>query len=327
MAIHNPKPAVSARWLFTAVCVSLLAAAFFAWTTLCLLFWQGSWQLLYHPVSAVARTPASIGLPYDPVGFASTEAGEPRLKGWRVPAASDGRYGRYTVLLLHGKDGNLGDTLDALAALHKVGVNVLAFDYRGYGQSQFQHPSEARWREDAEWALQYLTGTRQVAANTILLDGEDLGANLALEIAAQHPELGGVVLESPLESPLDAIFNDPRARLVPARLLVGDHFDANAPASALRIPSLWLFQLSSRERAAPPEKPQAFQKVRSSKMLVWLASSPDAGNEKANSLARWLDDLGSTQKCNFIDAVLRNPTFRRKAAKRKAKTLENGPPC
>jgi pimeloyl-ACP methyl ester carboxylesterase len=251
--------------------------------------------LLYHPVSAVARTPASIGLPYDPVGFATTEAGEPRLKGWRVPAASDGRYGRYTVLLLHGKDGNLGDTLDALAALHKVGLNVLAFDYRGYGQSQFQHPSEARWREDAEWALQYLTGTRQVAANTILLDGEDLGANLALEIAAQHPELGGVVLESPLESPLDAIFNDPRARLVPARLLVGDRFDANAPASALRIPSLWLFQLSSRERAAPPERPQAFQKVRSSKMLVWLASSPDAGNEKANSLARWLDDLGSTQ--------------------------------
>ena len=64
-----------------------------------------------------------------------------------------------------------------------AGLNVFAFDYRGYGQSHFAHPSETRWREDAESALSYLTGTRHIPANAIILVGKDLGANLALEVA------------------------------------------------------------------------------------------------------------------------------------------------
>ncbi len=115
----------------------------------------------------------------------------PRLKGWWIPAATDAKFARLTVLYLHGQDGNMGDTVDALARLHAAGVNVLAFDYRGYGQSQFVRPSEAHWRQDAEWAIEYLTGTRHVAPGTIVLDGTGLGANLALEEAAAHPELAG----------------------------------------------------------------------------------------------------------------------------------------
>ena len=73
----------------------------------------------------------------------------------------------------------------------------MIFDYRGYGQSLFSHPSEARWRQDAEWALEYLTATRHVPAGAIVVDGSALGANLALEIAAAHPQLAGAVLQSP----------------------------------------------------------------------------------------------------------------------------------
>ena len=75
-------PTVSGRWLVTAASTAVLAAGVCAWLTLCLLFWQGSWQLLYHPTSAVTRTTASLGLAFDPVAFATTNAGEPRLKGW-----------------------------------------------------------------------------------------------------------------------------------------------------------------------------------------------------------------------------------------------------
>ena len=181
-----------------------------------------------------------MGLSFDPVAFAATDAGVARLTGWWIPAAADGKYARYTVLYLHGQTGDMGDSVGELAALHGLGVNVMAFDYRGYGQSQFVHPSEAHWREDADWALGYLTGTRHVAAETIFLDGKELGANLALEVGAAHAELGGVVLESPLASPMSTIFDDPRAGLVPARLLVRDRYDAEKAASGLLIPSLWL---------------------------------------------------------------------------------------
>ena len=293
-APQAPPPTVSARWLLKAASLAILAAGLCAWLTLCLLFWQGSWQLLYHPASTIARTPANLGLPFDPVGFATTEAGETRLKGWWIPASTDARYARFTVLYLHGQDGNLGNAVDDLAALHAIGVNVLAFDYRGYGQSQFAHPSEARWREDAESALQYLTATRHIAPSAILLDGDALGANLALEIGAQHPELAGVVLRQPLTAPVDAIFSDPRASMVPAHLLVRDRFDADSAAAALLIPSLWLIApASSNKISTQTQYPASYNSIAAQKMLVWLVPSPLPDQHLADAYTRWLDDLPS----------------------------------
>lgn len=290
--LTGEPPTVSGRWLVTAASLAIVAAAACAWITLCLLFWQGSWQLLYHPASEVSRTPASVGLAFDPVAFATTEAGVPRLEGWWIPAAPDAPTTRYTVLYLHGQDGNLSNAVNDLAALHAIGLNILAFDYRGYGQSHFAHPSEALLREDADWALNYLTSTRHINASSIILDGRDLGADLALEVAAEHPELAGVVLESPLDSPVDAIFSDPRARLVPARLLVRDRFDATLAATGLRIPSLWLVQEPTLESSAGKiNDPAGYDRVASSKMLVWLTNGPDLEQRRANACSRWLDDL------------------------------------
>ncbi len=290
--VMSSPPTVSGIWLLKAASVALVAAAACAWLTLCLLFWQGSWQLLYHPASAVMRTPASAGLAFDPVAFATTESGEPRLRGWWIPAAAGARYARFTVLYLHGQTGNLGDAVAELAALHDLGLNILAFDFRGYGQSEFAHPSEAHWREDADWALQYLTATRHVAAGAIILDGKDLGANLALEVAAAHPELAGVVLDSPLPSPADVIFADPRALLVPARLLAGDRFSAASAAAALRIPSLWLVAPPDAKKAEDLSSfPAGYRQAAAAKMLVWRTPVPASGQEPAIALARWLDDL------------------------------------
>lgn len=291
MKKKSGPPQVSGRWLLGAVALTVAAAALCGWFALCLLFWQGSWQLLYHPAAVVARTPDSAGLAFDPVGFAATDAGVPRLSGWWIPAAPEAAFSRLTVLYLHGQDGNISNSVDALAQLHRVGVNVLAFDYRGYGQSEFVRPNEARWRMDAEWALKYLSETRHVDRGTIVLDGEGLGANLALEVAAAHPELAGVVLDSPLEDPMAEIFHDARARLVPARLLVRDRYNLNAPATALRIPSLWFERIGQPAKTGSQHEPEACQKVAAHKMLVWLNSSAGAGNQFPDALSRWLDDL------------------------------------
>jgi len=284
-------PRVSGRWLALAATGTVAAAALCAWGALCLLFWQGSWQLLYHPTAAIPRTPASEGLAFEPVAFAVTEEGTPRLKGWWIPAEHGAKFSRLTVLLLHGENGNLGDTTGALARLHAVGVNVFAFDYCGYGQSQFARPSEAHWREDAEWALDYLTATRHIREETIVLDGQDLGANLALEVAAAHPELAGVIVESPAPAPMDAIFQDPRARLVPARLLVRDRYDLDAAAKDIRIPAMWIERNAPAGEDGSKEEPAAYRQIAGRKTLLRLNSSPASGRDFSDALARWLDDL------------------------------------
>jgi len=279
---------VSGRWLLGALAAALVGAALCCWGVLCLLFWQGSWQLLYHPRAAVTRTPASVGLKFEPVSFGPDETGHTRLTGWWIAAEADAGRGDLTVLYLHGERGNLGDTVDAIAELHSIGANVLAFDYRGYGPSQFARPSEQSWREDADAALQYLTGTRQIAANAIVLDGEELGADLAVEVAAAHAELAGVIADEPMRDPANVIYEDARARLVPVRWLVKDRYDMNAAAAGLRVPLLWFAREDASRSGAEPE---AFKRVESRKMLVWIGSRADEKTEFSGAVARWLGDL------------------------------------
>lgn len=278
-------PTVSARWLLTAGLLALLGAVACVGLAFCFMFWQGSWQLLYHPSAAVRRTPASAGLAFDDVAFATTEDGIPQLKGWWIPA---GPTARATAIYLHGADGNVGDSIETLTQLHAAGVNILAFDYRGYGQSKRVHPSEAHWKQDTESALHYLTGTRHIAAASIVLAGSGLGANLALEVAAAHPELAGVVVDEPLDNAASAIFDDPRARLVPAHLLVQDRWDMTAPAIDLRIPSLWFV---ADTHAMHQTLEPTVARISSQKMLVWLRPGGDAATDRGNALTRWFDDL------------------------------------
>jgi len=135
--------------------------------------------------------------------------------------------------------------------------------------------------------------------------GTGLGANFALEVAARHPDLAGVVLEDPLEKPTDAIFRDPRSRLVPAHWLVRDRFDPYASAASLRIRSLWFVHLTAHSGAAPlPAKPEAFQNVTARKMLVWLPATGDDGSDYLNALSRWLDDLQAPNPTSpVVDSV------------------------
>jgi len=285
---HVKPPVVSGRWLLAALSATIAAAAICCWLALCLLFWQGSWQLLYHPTAGGARTPASAGLAFSRVAFATTDIGIPRLKGWWIPAAPGAARARFTVIYLHGQDGNMGDTVDVLARLHGADVNVLAFDYRGYGDSQNARPSEAHWRQDAEWAIEYLVGTRHIDSGSIVLDGAGLGANLALEVGAEHPELAGVVVDSPLQDAAGTIFNDARAQMVPARLLVRDRYDLDAAAAALRVPLLWF---EHADATGATKDPEAYTRDTARKMIVWLNPAGDKYKQTEDALGRWLDGL------------------------------------
>jgi uncharacterized protein len=281
---QTAPPTVSGRWLLTSLVIVLVVAILCAWGTLCILFWQGSWQLLYHPTAAITKTPASLNLPFESIGFAANTAGEPQLRGWWIPAASPSPF---TAVYLHAETGNLSDALPALVPLHEAALNIFAFDYRGYGQSHFEHPSERRWREDAESALQYLSGTRHIAPASIILIGRDLGANLALEIAAAHPDLAGVILEQPLDNPTATIFSDARAHLVPAHLLVRDRWETQSAASSLLIPSLWFYWTS-----APAHNSNApYQSVSARKTIVWLTNSPNEHRELNSALSAFIDRL------------------------------------
>jgi fermentation-respiration switch protein FrsA (DUF1100 family) len=183
-------------------------------------------SLLYFPVRAVERTPAE----FRDVGF-GTEDGE-RLHGWWV-AGSRPVVGH--VLLCHGNAGNVGDRVLHAALLAAARLDVLLFDYRGYGQSTGR-ASEPGTYSDARAARRALLEQPGVDPSRVLYLGESLGGAIALALALAHPPTA-LILQSTFTSVRDL------ARLhypfVPAAL-VPDAYPSLARIAGLRAPLLVL---------------------------------------------------------------------------------------
>ena len=233
-------------WLLKAGAITVLAAIFCAWLTLCGLFYQGQWQLVLHPSAIVDKTPATLGLPFDPISFAVNDSGTPQLTGWYLPAGPGARFSKTTILFLHDGAGSLADTLPQLQQLHALGLNIFAFDYRGYGLSVHSHLSNAHLSADAESAYQYLAETKKLNPKQIIPFGDGIGASLALEIAQNHPRTPAIIAENPVPDLLQKAKTDPRSHLVPVGLLYNNPFDLSA-LSTLPTPKLLI---------APPNSPR-----------------------------------------------------------------------
>jgi uncharacterized protein len=226
---------VDPRWLLKAGAVSILVALLLAYLTLCWLFYQGQWQFALHPSRIVAQTPAALGLKFEPIRFGVDATGTPQLSGWFIPSDSPQAM---TALILHSGDGSISDALPSAQLLNTAHLNVLLFDYRGYGASGGQHPTEQLMQADADSALAYLTGTRGISLDRIIPFGQGIGASLATRLCAEHREFPALVLESP-NGDIDAsVAHDPRSKLVPTSLLLHEHFPLAEPLSTLATPKL-----------------------------------------------------------------------------------------
>jgi fermentation-respiration switch protein FrsA (DUF1100 family) len=149
--------------------------------------------LVYHPSPWIEKDWGRLsGLPLEDVWFEAADG--TRLFGWYVQAA--GSPG--ALLWCHGNAGNIIHRLENLASLYRIGLSVFLFDYRGYGRSAGS-PSEPGLYQDALAAYDYLTRTKQVPSERIVLFGRSLGAAVAGLVASQR-QAAGLILESAFPS-------------------------------------------------------------------------------------------------------------------------------
>lgn len=171
----------------------LYAVIAYALLLVLLYFYQPRMVFLPHVAGrAIVATPADQGMAFDDLHL-STADGE-RLHAWWVPAPAD----RGTVLFSHGNAGNISHRLDSIGIFHRLGFNVLIYDYRGFGQSSGQ-PSEEGTYRDAEAAWRYLVDQRGEAPGRIALFGRSLGGAVSAQLAAEQSP-GAVILESTFTS-------------------------------------------------------------------------------------------------------------------------------
>lgn len=238
---------IEPRWIVKALALVLAVALLCAWGTLCLLWYQGQWQLVLHPSRTVAATPASFHLNFTELHFADDVAGIPQLHGWLIPSDTASAH---TALILHGADGSLSDALPRALTLHNAHLNILLFDYRGYGRSTGQHPTQATMQQDAESALNFLIATRHIPPQNIVLYGQGIGASLAVQLAAEHHEIPAIILDAPDGDLTERVLHDAHSFLVPVRLLFHETFPLAEPLHTLTTPKLLITYNAARQPAA-----------------------------------------------------------------------------
>ena len=135
-----------------------------------------------------------------------------RIHAWWWPAKNPNAP---AVLYLHGTRWSLTGQVFRLEQLRDFGFSVLAIDYRGFGKSDGDVPSERTVYEDAHAAWDWLVARQPDPARRFIY-GHSLGGAVAVDLAASLSEQGAPSTSAPAggettESPVQ-----PVTRRVPA---------------------------------------------------------------------------------------------------------------
>lgn len=176
---------------------------------------------------------------------------EQNIHAWWWPAQ---RADAPAILYLHGVRWNLTGQLFRIEQLHALGFSVLAIDYRGFGQSLGEPPSETSVYEDARIAWEQLQKL-QPDAGKRLIYGHSLGGAVAVELAAQLGQQAvrdgtpiparGLIVESSFTS-LAAIAAELGNTSLPVRWLLSQKFDSLDKIAHIGMPLLIVHGLDDR---------------------------------------------------------------------------------
>lgn len=199
-------------------------------------------RLVYQPGARAVDPPdASLALHERPVSFKAADS--TTLSAWIIPAdraTSDAPW----VLISHGNYGNIGygGRPQFYAWFRDLGVNLFAYDYRGFGASEGS-PSESGMYADAAAAYRYVTDSLHVPPSRIVLFGHSLGTGVTIELA-RHVSAAGLIVEDAYTSVADR--GQEVFPVLPIRLIARSRFASIDKVGALRLPKLFLHARNDR---------------------------------------------------------------------------------
>jgi fermentation-respiration switch protein FrsA (DUF1100 family) len=141
----------------------------------------------------LAAPPRETELPIERVEVLTRDS--VTLVGWAIPGERRPSVDSTTwILICKGNKGNIAAAprLQHYTGLRQLGLNILAFDYRGFGESTGKPTEEGLYR-DVDAAYRYLREVRGVPASRIILFGYSLGSGVAVDLAARVPAAGLIV--------------------------------------------------------------------------------------------------------------------------------------
>lgn len=166
-----------------------------------------------------------------------THANNEKIGGWHLQVGK--QRGERLVILFHGNASHRARRLPWYDLFHTIDVDVLAMDYRGYGDSDGK-PSEKALTEDALATWLHATKTLGYRPDQIILAGESLGGGVATKLAStlcqKDERPAGLLLVATFSSMLDAAQN--RFWWLPVRFLLIDRYRSDLEMPHVTCPVL-----------------------------------------------------------------------------------------
>jgi hypothetical protein len=197
-------------------------------------------------------------------GFAAVhiEAGAPkvRVRGLWSPC-KDGTTP--ALLWMHERGSDITDTLSVLGPMQELKFHVLALEYPGYGDADGE-TTEAEVMARAEAAFSWLWSREEVAPRRVFVGGIELGAAVALKLAART-EAAGVIAFATLPDMEDGVSE--KLKGLPVGFLLKDRYSVEPALAGLTAPVLFVH--GSADPLVPGWRIDSIaSKVSSSKVLA-----------------------------------------------------------
>ena len=160
----------------------------------------------------------------------------PKIHAWWWP---DDDPAAPVVFYLHGARWNLTGNLNRIAQLRQFGFSVFAIDYRGFGKSDGDLPSEATVYEDARAGWDWVVAHEPDPARRFIY-GHSLGGAVAVDLAASLGDgadgARGLIVESTFTNFAEMTSVITRG-LFPSAML-SQKFDSLGKIARVRMPVL-----------------------------------------------------------------------------------------
>mmetsp|Transcript_44304 Transcript_44304/g.128100 ORF Transcript_44304/g.128100 Transcript_44304/m.128100 type:complete len:282 (-) Transcript_44304:118-963(-) len=219
----------------------------------------------------------------------------------RVAALHVDRGAPVTILYSHA---NAEDLLDVQETLHRLSVelnvNVLGYDYHGYGLSGGSC-SEAGCCDAARACYEYLLEQGAERSNIVLM-GRSLGTGPTVDLAAREPGVAGVVLQSPLLSVLRTRLSEGLANAMEG----ADLFDNGSKISSVACPVFVVH--GSDDRVVPREHGEELARRAPNAVRPWWAegcghNDVSGHQDYVGKLADFLQFVRARQKRQWEETV------------------------
>ncbi len=204
-----------------------------AYLFLCTALYFQQQRLMFFPSRDLANNPARYQLKYEDLHIPVTEG--QNLHGWWIPGEKPDAP---VMLYFHHNAINIGANVSQALQFHNMGYTVVLFDYRGFGQSDGGFPTEAQVYEDARAMWNYVTQVRQVLPSRIVIYGHSVGGAIAIDLAAQHPEAGALIVQSSFTSMRDMTKRFGVYWVLPIELILRQRFESLQKMKSVGMPVL-----------------------------------------------------------------------------------------